>query len=269
MDLYGKFNALKKNIKPMKSLAVAFSGGVDSTFLLKAAHDELKDNVMAIIAHSSTYPEREFNEAMEFVMNHHIKYRVIFSQELNIVEFTSNPPDRCYHCKKQLFSEIIHIAKENQIDTVADGTNFDDINDFRPGMKATRELNVISPLMDAGLSKKDIRILSKEMALSTWNKPSFACFATRFPYGQEITPVKLKMVEKSEQFLIDLGFRQVRVRHHGDIARIEVSPEERHLFFNEELMDKVYDQFKTIGFLYVSLDLKGYRTGSMNEAVME
>lgn len=267
MVLYHKLDELKMAIRKMNNLAVAFSGGVDSTFLLKVAHTELKENVMAVIAHSPTYPEREFNEAIEFVKDNHIHYEVIFSEELTAVEFTSNPTNRCYYCKKELFSKIIDIAKENGMQNVADGTNFDDTEDFRPGMIATKELNVISPLLDAGLTKSDIRILSKEMALSTWNKPSFACFATRFPYGQEITPSKLKMVEKAEQFLIDQGFRQVRVRHHGDVARIEVAPEERQKFFNEELLDSVYKELKTIGFLYVSLDLKGYRTGSMNETV--
>jgi pyridinium-3,5-biscarboxylic acid mononucleotide sulfurtransferase len=267
MDLHLKLEILKENIKGMGSLAVAFSGGVDSTFLIKVAYDVLNDKVIAVTARSSTYPEREFKEAVDFINNLGAKHVVIISEELDIEGFAANPVDRCYHCKKELFTKILDVAEMNNIKFVADGSNMDDLGDYRPGMKAVKELKVVSPLKEVGMTKEDIRILSKEMGLPTWDKPAFACLSSRFPYGQQITREKLGMVDKAEQFLLDLGFKQVRVRHHGDIARIEVSVDERKKFFSEELMDKIYLKFKELGFNYTSLDLKGYRTGSMNETL--
>lgn len=262
-----KLDVLKENIRNMKSLVVAFSGGADSTFLLKVAYDELKENVLAVTANSSTYPEREYKEAVSYIERLGARHLVIASEELDIDGFSKNPVDRCYYCKKELFSKIRDIAVENGIKYIADGSNVDDLKDYRPGMMALQELEVVSPLREAGMNKEDIRLLSKEMNLPTWDKPAFACLSSRFPYGQEITREKLEMVDKAEQFLLDKGFKQVRVRHHGEIARIEVSAAERSKFFNEELMDKVYTEFKKIGFSYTALDLKGYRTGSMNETI--
>lgn len=267
MQLSEKIEKLKSNIKDMGSLVVAFSGGVDSTFLLRVAYDVLGDKVMAVTAKSATYPEREFQEAVSYIRELGAQHQVIISEELEIEGFASNPVDRCYHCKKELFTKILAIAKENHIAFVADGSNIDDLGDYRPGMMAVKELKVVSPLKEAGMTKEDIRILSKEMGLPTWDKPAFACLSSRFPYGQEITREKLAMVDQGEQFLLDSGFRQVRVRHHGEVARIEVSIEERSRFFNEELMDRVYRRFKEIGFNYTALDLQGYRTGSMNETI--
>lgn len=267
MELHEKLDKLEENIKSMGSLAVAFSGGVDSTFLIKVAYDVLKDKVVAVTARSSTYPEREFKEAVDFINELGAKHVVIVSEELDIEGFAANPVDRCYHCKKELFTKILDVAKQSDIKFVADGSNIDDLGDYRPGMLAVKELKVVSPLKEVGMTKEDIRILSKEMGLPTWDKPAFACLSSRFPYGQQITREKLDMVDKAEQFLLDLGFRQVRVRHHGEIARIEVAVEERKKFFNEELMDMIYKKFKEIGFSYTSLDLKGYRTGSMNETI--
>ncbi len=267
MEPKDKLNTLKANIKKMESLAVAFSGGVDSTFLVKVANDVLGDKVIAVTARSSTYPEREFKEAVDFVKSIGVRQVVIVSEELDIEGFSSNPVNRCYFCKKELFTKVCDIALENNIKYVADGANIDDLGDYRPGMQATKELNVVSPLKEAGMTKEDIRILSKEMGLPTWDKQAFACLASRFPYGEEITKEKLDMVDKAEQFLLDLGFRQLRVRHHGNVARIEVSANERSRFFDEELMEKVYKKFKEIGFAYTALDLKGYRTGSMNETI--
>lgn len=270
MNIQTKLQNLKSDIKSMNKLIIAFSGGVDSTFLLKVASDVLKDNVIAITARSSTYPEREFNEAANFIKSIGAKHIVITSEELDIEGFSKNPVNRCYYCKKELFSKIRKIADENNIHYIADGSNVDDLGDYRPGLKAINELGVVSPLKEAGMTKNDIRTLSKEMKLPTWNKPAFACLSSRFPYGQEITKEKLQIVDKAEQYLLDLGFKQLRVRYHDEIskiARIEVSPNERKKFFDETLMDKIYDEFKKIGFDYVTLDLKGYRTGSMNEII--
>jgi len=268
MDSRSKLDALRNAIKAMGSMAVSFSGGVDSTFLLKVAHDVLGDKVIAVTARSSTYPEREFGEAVDFANQLGVEHIVIVSEELDIEGFSENPFNRCYLCKHELFSKICEIAKERDIKHVADGSNVDDLNDYRPGLKAMVELGIVSPLREAGLTKEEIRILSKEMQLPTWDKPAFACLSSRFPYGQKITKEKLAMVDKAEQYLLDLGFRQIRVRHHGDIARIEVSASERGKFFDNGLMDQVYEAFKRLGFTYVALDLRGYRTGSMNEKIL-
>ncbi len=269
MELKEKHEMLKKIIEKKGSAAVAFSGGVDSTFLLKAAHEVLGDKLVAVTATSSTYPERELKEAIKYAKDMGVKHIIISSEELDIEGFASNPKNRCYYCKKELFTKIRKVAAENGVEYIFDGSNLDDTGDFRPGMQAARELEVVSPIKEAGLTKKDVRELSKEMGLPTWNKPSFACLSSRFPYGNKITLPKLNMVDKAEQFLLDMGITQVRVRHHGEIARIEVEPEERVKFFNIELMDKIGMEFKKIGFTYVTLDMLGYRTGSMNEVLSE
>lgn len=269
MGLYEKLEILKNNIQKTGGLAIAFSGGVDSTFLIKVAHDVLKDNAIAITARSSTYPEREFDEAVKFVDGLGIKHIVIVSEELDIDGFSGNPVNRCYFCKKELFTKIWEVAGEHHIKFIADGANVDDLGDYRPGMTASKELQVVSPLKEAGLTKEEIRLLSKEMDLPTWDKPAFACLASRVPYGQEITREKLGMIERAEQYLMDAGFKQVRVRHHGEIARIEVTPVEISKFFDAELMKKIHSKLKEFGFSYVTLDLKGYRTGSMNEVIQK
>ncbi|HEX3078022.1 MAG TPA: ATP-dependent sacrificial sulfur transferase LarE [Lachnospiraceae bacterium] len=269
MLLQEKFQLLKDNMKERGNAAIAFSGGVDSTFLVKVAHEVLGDKMIAITATSSTYPERELQEAIKYAKDMGVKHLIISSEELDIEGFASNPKNRCYYCKKELFSKINAIAKEHKIDYVYDGSNIDDDGDYRPGMQAARELEVISPLKEAKLTKEDIRELSKELDLPTWDKPAFACLSSRFPYGHQITAPKLKMVEEAEQFLLDMGIRQVRVRHHEEIARIEVSPKEREQFFNTEVMDFIGERFKKIGFTYVTLDMLGYRTGSMNEVLTE
>ena len=267
MLLQEKYQILKDNMKKRGSAAIAFSGGVDSTFLVKVAHEVLGDKMIAVTATSSTYPERELKEAIKYAKDMGVKHLIISSEELDIEGFASNPTNRCYYCKKELFTKINAIAKENGVEYVFDGSNIDDDGDYRPGMQAARELEVISPLKEAKLTKDDIRELSKDLGLPTWNKPAFACLSSRFPYGNEITAPKLKMVDEAEQFLLDMGIRQVRVRHHGEIARIEVAPEERVQFFDVEVMNRIGERFKEIGFNYVTLDMLGYRTGSMNEVL--
>lgn len=267
VECHNKLDVLKNNIKQMERFALAYSGGTDSTFLLKVAQDVLHGKVIAVTARSFSYPEREFREAVDFARKIGAEQVVIDSEELDIEGFSDNPVNRCYLCKRALFSKIMDVARQHHIRTVADGSNVDDLGDYRPGMEAARELGVVSPLQDAGLSKEDIRILSREMELPTWDKPAFACLSSRIPYGQKITREKLAQVDRGEQFLLDLGFRQVRVRHHGNVARLEVSAQERSKFFDTGLMDKIYEHFKLLGFLYVTLDLKGYRTGSMNEVI--
>ena len=267
MDIEYKLERLRQLIRQRESVAVAYSGGVDSTFLLKIAQDVLGDNVIAVTAQSSTYPEREFKEAADFVQKEGIRHVVIKSEELDIEGFSDNPTNRCYFCKRELLSKVIAVAQRNNILHVVEGSNVDDLDDYRPGRQAIRELGVGSPLTEAGLGKEEIRILSKKMDLPTWQKPALACLASRFPYGQKITRDKLRVVDQAEQFLLDLGFRQVRVRHHGSIARIEVSATERGKFFKTEMMDQIYEKFRQLGFMYTALDLKGYRTGSMNEVI--
>ena len=269
MLLDEKLELLKDIIGKKGSAAVAFSGGVDSTFLIRVAKEVLGDKLIAVTATSSTYPERELNEAIRYAKDFEVKHIIISSEELDIEGFASNPKNRCYYCKKELFTKVKEVALENGIEYVFDGSNLDDNGDYRPGMLAAKELLVASPLKEAGLTKKDIRDLSKEYGLATWNKPAFACLSSRFPYGNKITLPKLKMIDKAEQFLLDMGIRQVRVRHHGEIARIEVAPEEREKFFNIEFMDKISSKFKEIGYIYTTLDIAGYRTGSMNEVLKE
>jgi len=269
MTLHEKLENLKNNLLSMERLAVAFSGGVDSTFLLQAASGVLKERAIAIIVRSSVFPEREYSEATAFAEQLKIKLITIDFDELKVAGFSDNPADRCYLCKKALFSLIKTAAMENGIPSVADGSNLDDTGDYRPGMAALKELGIVSPLKDAGLTKADIRALSREMHLSVWDKPSFACLATRFPYGQTITKEKLAAVGRAEQFLMDQGFRQVRVRIHGDVARIEVPAEDRVRILEENLAEKTYKAFRELGFQYAALDLLGYRTGSMNEPLPE
>lgn len=260
-----RLEQLKDYLKNLESVVVAFSSGVDSTFLLKVAHDVLQNNVIAVTASSRVFPARELNEAKEFCQKEGIKHIIVETDEFNIEEFSQNPPNRCYICKRELFLKFLDVAKNNNIKHVIEGSNLDDDGDYRPGMKAVRELGIKSPLKEFGFTKNEIRALSKTLGLSTFEKPSFACLVSRFVYGEEITEDKLKMVEKAEQFLLDTGFHQVRVRVHSNIARIEVLPEEFKKLTDNRLM--IARKLKDFGFAYVTVDLFGYRTGSMNETL--
>lgn len=261
-----KLSLLKENLAGMTSLALAYSGGVDSTFLMVVAHEVLSSNFLAIIAASPTLPQREQEEAIKMAESMKVPYLLIKVEPFEIAGYADNEPDRCYLCKSQLFNRIREIACEQGIERVADGSNLDDLGDYRPGLIALQALKVSSPLMEAGLTKADIRELSREMGLATWDKPAAACLASRFPYGQRIDREKLSRVEQAEDLLHDLGFRQVRVRVHNDLARIEVATAERTKVINEALMDQISKSFKDLGFRYVALDLEGYRTGSLNPA---
>ncbi len=263
-----KLSFLREDLAKMGKVLIAFSGGVDSTFLLYVAHEVLGENALPVTIKSSLFPAREFGWTVDFCRKLGLSQQVIISNELDNPEFYKNSPERCYICKKAILGEIFSLARNLGIEYVADGTNLDDLDDYRPGMRALKEMGIHSPLLKAGLTKENIRFLSKEASLPTWNLPSFACLSSRIPYGQKITREKLQMIEKAEQYLMDLGFEQVRVRHHGDIARVEVTPEERVKFFDPGFMDQVYDFFKSIGFLYAVLDLRGYRSGSMNEKIL-
>ncbi len=262
-----KLADLQENLERRGSLAVAFSGGVDSAFLLKVAHDVLGNRVMAVTACSPALPGRELREAEAFARELGVGHIAIQTNEFSLSGYVNNPVDRCYFCKREIFTQISAVAVQQGLRFVADGSNVDDRGDYRPGMRALRELGIVCPLGEAGLGKQEIRMSSKEMGLPTWDKPARACLSSRIPYGQKITPEKIASVEKAETFLLGLGFRQVRVRYHGNIARIEVSEEEMSRFFDSSLMNKIVDMLKKYGFSYVTLDLQGYRTGSLNEVI--
>ena len=262
-----KYDELKKMLKDFGSAAVAFSSGVDSTFLLYAAKEALGDKVIAVSAKSCSFPERELTEAKAFCEAHKIRHIIFESKELEIEGFSENPVNRCYICKHELFEKIIKIAENEGISVILEGSNLDDNGDYRPGLQAVAELGIKSPLRSLGFTKEDIRALSKYLGLPTWEKPSFACLASRFVYGETITKEKLAMVDKAEQMLLDLGFRQVRVRIHGTMARIEVLPDEFEKLISEEIRSQITASFKSFGFTYVTMDLTGYRTGSMNEVI--
>jgi len=260
-----KLESLKNILSEIGSVLIAYSGGVDSTFLLKVASSVLGDRVIAVTASSETYPPRELREAKNNAKMLGVKHLIINTSELDDENFSSNPPERCYYCKKELFSKLTGLAKQYELNYVADGSNYDDLNDFRPGMRAASQFGVRSPLKDAMLTKEEIRTLSKEMNLPTWDKPPQPCLSTRFPYGAMITREKLSRVELAEEFLGGFGIKQLRVRVHGDIARIEVAKEDMRIILDEDISKEIMDKFKALGYTYITLDIQGYRMGSMNE----
>ena len=265
--LLDKYGRLKDYLASLGSVAVAFSSGVDSTFLLYAAKEALGDHAIAVTASSCSFPERELKEAKEYCQKMGIRHFVIKSEELEIEGFSHNPKNRCYLCKHELFEKIGALAKEQGINEIAEGSNLDDNGDYRPGLQAVAELGVKSPLRHIGFTKQEIRELSQYLNIPTWNKQSFACLSSRFPYGDLINEKKLKMVDRAEQLLLDMGFHQLRVRIHGDVARIELLQEEFPKFMEEKTRLSVYKKFKEYGFSYVTLDVLGYRMGSMNETL--
>jgi uncharacterized protein len=262
-----KKQALLDNLRALDSLIVAFSGGVDSTFLLAAAHEALGDKVLAVTAHSPIYPRSETEEAVAFARRRGIEHVLLASEGYNLPELMANPPERCYFCKKYLFEQLREIAGQRGIRSIAHAANMDDFDDYRPGWKAAVEMGGLAPLVDARFTKEEIRLLSKEMGLSTWDKPSMACLASRVPYGEPITETKLRMIGEAEKEIASLGFRQYRVRHHGPVARIELPAPDMKRIMEPEVRERIVAKLKELGFLYVTLDLEGYVTGSMNRTL--
>ncbi len=262
-----KYDALLRRLRADGAAAVAFSGGVDSAFLLHTAREALSGRVLALTAAAPFFPKREQGEAEEFCRMEGIRQIVFESEGLDIEGFRRNPKNRCYLCKRSIFSKMTGISREEGFDILMEGSNLDDEGDYRPGMRAISELGIKSPLKEGGFTKQDIRCLSRHLGLPTWDKQSFACLASRFEYGDSITEEKLAMVDRSEQLLLDMGFKQVRVRVHGGTARIEVLAEQFSEMLKEEKRLVISRAFKEYGFSYVSVDLDGYRTGSMNETL--
>jgi len=262
-----RLEKLRRRLAELDSACLAYSGGVDSTFLAAVAAGVLGRRFLAVTAASETYPESERREALALARRLGFRHRMIRTSELGIAGFSANPPDRCYHCKRELFGKLVRLARREGLAAMLDGQNADDTADYRPGARAAAELGVLSPLKEAGLTKRDIRALSRRMGLPTWKKPAQACLASRFPYGQSITREKLGRVAAAEEFLRGLGLGQLRVRDHGRLARIEVPAADIARLAAPRLRSRLTAALRRLGYTWVALDLQGYRTGSMNEAL--
>ncbi|MBS3818381.1 ATP-dependent sacrificial sulfur transferase LarE [bacterium] len=260
-----KFHHLREFLQSLESVVIAYSGGVDSSFLASVAFESLGKKALAVTAESPLFPGREIEEAQKLAREIGILHESFPLEGLKIPEISQNLPERCYYCKKALFKKLWSLAHAKKLNHVVDGANYEDKDDYRPGMQAAAEMKVHSPLKKTGLTKIEIRKLSKQRGLRTWDKPSMACLASRFPYKVTLTLDKLSQVEKAEQFLQKKGLKQLRVRHHGKTARIEVSPQEMHFFFQKDCREEIVQTLKKLGFIYVTLDLRGYQSGTMNE----
>jgi uncharacterized protein len=262
-----KLARLKDILHDMGSVLVAYSGGVDSTFLAVTAHEVLGNKALAVFAASPVAPPMEKEEAASLAHNIGLRFKIIDSNEMSNPDFVANPPERCYYCKRELYSELKPIAKAEGLKWIADGTNADDLHDFRPGRKASAEAGIRSPMLEAGLTKTEIRQLSHAKSLPTWDRPASPCLASRIPYGIPVTAETLNKIARGEQYLHSLGLRQLRLRHHGDIARIELDPEDMAKIITPEIREDIVTHLKTLGYKYVALDLMGYRIGSLNEVL--
>jgi pyridinium-3,5-biscarboxylic acid mononucleotide sulfurtransferase len=267
VDARTKLAELERLLRDMGRVVVAYSGGVDSTFLLRVAADTLGDDALGVTARSDSYPERELEEATRLAQEMGARHLVVDTHEMESESYVANPNNRCYFCKTELWDTLGPIASQQGFTAMVDGFNADDVGDYRPGAMAAKEHGVRSPLLEAGLTKQEIRALSREMGLATWDKPAMACLSSRVPYGERITREKLEQIDRAENLLRELGYRQLRVRHHGDVARIELAPEDMPRFFAEGLAEPIARRIKELGFQYVTLDLLGYRSGSLNEVL--